>query len=483
LLLDGARLDRSAVALIDGDRGTTWTYGQLEREVNAMADALAATPRGVVAWVSRSVGESVAAYLGALQSGHVVLPLPTSASEEMLVRIFAEYKPDLVLTLPSDRLPAALTDLYSQEGPSAGSFAGQPPLILRRTAEVPGRLHPDLCLLLSTSGSTGSPKMVRLTRANVLANAKGIVEALDIDRAECTPTTLPLSYSFGLSILHSHLLAGATVVLTERSVLEPEFWDAVRRHGCTSLAGVPSTYSMVRRISFEREAPASLQTLTQAGGKMHDELIEHFERAMNARGGKFYVMYGQTEATARITVLPPHLLPTKRGGVGFPLRDVSIEISAATPASDGPDGAGEIVCRGPNVMLGYADRRADLERGDDLKGTLRTGDLGYLDDDGCLFVTGRLKRIAKVFGLRISLDEIEARLATWGPVAVAGSDDRISVFAVEENVDEVRAAVASLAEGARLHPSAFRVWALPALPLLPNGKVDYARLRKHTGAV
>lgn len=468
----------SRVALIDAERGAAWTYACLREVVERIAGTLSNEPKGVVAWISRTVAPSVAAYLGALASGHAVLPIPANLSETLQFGIFEAYEPDLLLTLPDDSIPIAVARFYERAGGIGGRDADEEVVLWRRRAAPRAEVHPDLCLLLSTSGSTGSPKMVRLSARNIVSNATGIREALGIDAGECAVASLPLFYSFGLSVLHSHLIAGARLILTEKSMLEPEFWQALVRHGCTSLAAVPYMYGMLARIGFEKLAPASLRTLTQAGGKLAPDAIARFGDLMSARGGRMFVMYGQTEATARITVLPPHWLSTKLGSVGAPLGGGTLEIRPVDGVATDSAAPGEIIYRGPNVMLGYAESRQHLARGDENRGVLETGDLGYLDADGCLYVTGRLKRFAKVFGLRVSLDEVESRLATSGPVAVTGQDDSLSVYTTASTMETMRSALQELARDIRVHPSAFRLRTVAQLPLLPNGKVDYASLSR-----
>ena len=476
-LLPDASRHGASVALVDAESGAAWTYARLEEATAQVATNLASSHKGVVAWVSRSTAPGVAAYLGALASGHAVLPIPARLNDSLLARIVDAYRPDTMLVLQGERLPDSILAAYRRERLHGSAGMEEELVVWRRMTTAEGAVHPELCLLLSTSGSTGSPKMVRLTRGNVRSNAVAIVDALGIDANECAASSLPLFYSYGLSVLHSHLVAGARLVLTERSVMEPEMWDALTRHQCTSLAAVPYMYGMLQRIGFEERAPASLRTLTQAGGKLSLDLITRFADIMHERGGRMFVMYGQTEATARITVLPPHLLAAKRGSVGLPLRGGRLVIRPVEGGEEGATG-GEIIYHGPNVMMGYAESRQDLHRGDELRGVLETGDLGSIDADGCLFVTGRQKRFAKVFGLRVSLDELESRLASSGPVAVTGRDDTVSVFTVASRLEAVRSALAELAHETRLHPSAFQLSALPELPVLPNGKIDYASLTK-----
>jgi acyl-CoA synthetase (AMP-forming)/AMP-acid ligase II len=322
-------------------------------------------------------------------------------------------------------------------------------------------VHPDLALLLTTSGSTGSPKLVRLSRSAVLANAAQVAESLGVTGDDVAITTLPLFYSYGLSVLHSHLLTGATVVLERTGLMQRDFWAAVDRFRVTSLAFVPYQYEMLRRLRFDPAAHPSVRTVTQAGGRLRAELITDFAQRMAAAGGRMFVMYGQTEAAPRMATLPPDRLAEKLGSVGLAMPGATFAIEDD-----------EVVYRGPNVMMGYAESGADLARGDEQGGVLRTGDLGRLDDEGFLFITGRIKRMGKVFGVRINLDDVEREF----PVAAVAGDDKLHVFAEGLAADEARALRTKIAEWLGTHFSGVDVRGIDALPLLPNGKTDYRAL-------
>ncbi|MEU4694432.1 AMP-binding protein [Actinoplanes sp. NPDC023714] len=322
-------------------------------------------------------------------------------------------------------------------------------------------VHPDLALLLTTSGSTGSPKLVRLSRSAVFANAGQVAESLGVTRDDVAITTLPLFYSYGLSVLHSHLLKGATVVLERTGIMQRDFWSAVDEHGVTSMALVPYQFEMLRRLRFDPAKHPSLRTVTQAGGRLRAELVTEFAQRMDAAGGRFFVMYGQTEAAPRMATLPPERLAGKLGSVGLAMPGGAFAIEDD-----------EVVYRGPNVMMGYAESGADLVRGDELGGVLRTGDLGRLDEEGFLFLTGRIKRMAKVFGVRINLDDVERNF----PVAAVAGDDRLHVFAEGLTAEDARALRTKVAEWLGTHFTGVDVRSIEALPLLPNGKTDYRAL-------
>ena len=322
-------------------------------------------------------------------------------------------------------------------------------------------VHPDLALLLTTSGSTGNPKLVRLSRDAVLANARQIAEVLHITADDVAITTLPLFYSYGMSVLHSHLLRGATVVLERTGIMRRDFWTAVAAHGVTSMAFVPYQYEMLRRLRFDPAKYPTLRNLTQAGGRLRTDLVTDFAGRMAAVGGRLFVMYGQTEAGPRMATLPPERLADKLGSVGLALPGGEFRIE-----ND------EVVYHGPNVMMGYADTAADLAKGDESGGVLHTGDLGLLDDEGFLFLTGRSKRMGKVFGVRINLDDVEKNF----PVAAVAGDDKLHVFAEGVTDEEARGLRTKIAEWLGTHHTGVVVRALGSLPLLPNGKIDYRAL-------
>jgi acyl-CoA synthetase (AMP-forming)/AMP-acid ligase II len=340
--------------------------------------------------------------------------------------------------------------------------------------------HPDLAVLLTTSGTTGSPRFVRLSADNVARNARQIAEALSLGSEDRALTTMPLTYSFGLSVLTSHAVSGGSLVVSSRSVIEAQFWEEIERHGVTTMAGVPVTYKMLKRLGFtDRDTP--VRTLIQAGGRLDPELITHFHEAMAARGGRFLVMYGQTEASPRMSVLPHELLPAKLGSVGLPLSGGRVRILDAQDGELPPMTTGRVVYSGPNVMMGYADSPADLALGDVFGDVLDTGDEGHLDEDGCLYISGRTKRICKLSGVRISLDEVESLAAAIVPdgadVAAYSTGDDALVLVVEggqDGADDIRRA---LANRLKVPPKLVTVRVGEVLPRLSNGKPDYRTLQ------
>jgi acyl-CoA synthetase (AMP-forming)/AMP-acid ligase II len=445
LLQPGARL-------IDAASGETIGGADLRARVAEVAARLGALPPGVLFARTSIDVPSILRYLGAFAAGRAVALLDPSLEPVVLADLVQRFRPAAVLGADSEPLPGYAADSAAGQAWVRQDLGGTEP-------------HPDLAVLLATSGSTGNPKMVRLSRSAVLANARSIAEALGIGEDEVAPTTLPLHYSYGLSVLNSHLAAGAAVLVDGSGLMARTFWQSAGAHGATSLAGVPYHYEILRRLRFSPAAHPRLRTLTQAGGALRPDLVAQFAALMHEAGGRLFVMYGQTEATARMAVLPPDRLGERPGSAGVPIPGGSFTIVD-----------GEIVYRGPNVMMGYAESEAELAGGDELGGVLRTGDLGHLDGEGFLHVTGRLKRMGKVFGVRVNLDDVERWLAGSAGAAVVPGDDRIAVFLVQ--ADDATRGAAARELAARLHTrsDAFDVRSVEALPRLPNGKVDYRLL-------
>ncbi|OKJ98683.1 AMP-binding protein [Amycolatopsis sp. CB00013] len=456
--------------LIDVTSGRTLEGEELDTEVTRVGAALSLLPPGAL-FARMSVDlSSVLNYLGAFEAGRAIALIDPALDADVLAGLIERFRPAAVLSAPDAPAPEGY-------GVSDGHW-------VRESAEGV-EPHPQLAVLLPTSGSTGNPKLVRLSRGAVYANADAIAEVLGIDRHEIAPTSLPLHYSYGLSVLNSHLVRGATVVIEPSGVLGRGFWDAVNEHKVTSLAGVPYHYEMLRRLKFDPAKYPTLRTLTQAGGKLRDDLVAQFNDKIREVGGRMFVMYGQTEAAPRMTTVPAERLAEKLGSAGPALPGGAFAIRREDGSeTTHPKIVGEVVYRGPNVMMGYAEDEAGLAAGDEYGGVLATGDLGYLDEDGFLYITGRLKRIGKVFGNRVSLDDLEhaVRSASVGidVVAAVPAGDKVVLFAELPEGDGAKAickdAAKALSERLHLHTSGFDVRPIDTVPLLASGKIDYRSL-------
>ncbi|UPW83773.1 AMP-binding protein [Lysinibacillus sp. Ag94] len=392
----------------------------------------------------------ISAYISAINSKQAVMLLASDINKELLENIVETYQPKWIV---------GLDDFENYE-------ASQNHLV--RIKEKTIHIHPDLAILLSTSGTTGSQKFVRLSYENIRTNAESIIEYLQINESQRAIMNLPLSYSYGMSIVNSHILAGASILLTDKSVMEKSFWEEVREHKATSLAGVPFTYQMLQRIGFMKMDLPYLKTLTQAGGRLNEKLVKAFGEYAQQNNKRFFVMYGQTEASPRMSYIPYEYVLTKSDSIGIAIPGGNLTIDSETS---------ELIYTGANVMMGYAECLEDLSLGDELSGILHTGDTATVDNEGYFTITGRMKRFIKLFGLRINLDDVEKKLEAviQAPIACTGNDDKlVVVLEKEEQIDNVKENLEGLYN---LHRSAYKVVILE-IPRLANGKTDYMKLKE-----
>ena len=356
--------------------------------------------------------------------------------------------------------------------------------------DAPGSIRGDLALLLSTSGSTGAQKLVRLSYENLQANCSSIVQYLELTADERPITTLPMEYTYGLSVIHSHAAVGASIILTDRTMFEPQFWEMAEQQKATSMAGVPYTYEMLERLRFRRMQLPALKTMTQAGGHLKPELQEKMAQWAEETGRRFFVMYGQTEATARMSYIPWERCGEKIGSIGIPVPGGRIELQD----EDGrvirePGEKGELIYYGPNVSMGYAVCREDLAKGDETEGRLETGDIAFADEEGYFFIAGRKKRFVKLYGKRMSLDQIQEDLQEDFPemeMVCTGNDAKgITVWiaglqasgagsAQEDETEEAMYQVFQERWGIR--ENMVHIEFIEAIPRNSSGKVVYAQL-------
>jgi len=440
----------AALAVVD-ETGRSWSYVEFAGRADAECAALPAG-RCLVAVEATNQLHALSAYVGALRAGHVVLLL--KEGEGAGCALLERFRPDFIY--------CAATRAWQ------GGMAGR--------SEV--NLHPDLAVLLATSGSTGEPKLVRLSHVNLVSNACAIADYLGFAPGERAITTLPFHYSYGMSVINSHLETGGAIILNQASVAEPAFWRRFEAFGATSFAGVPHSFALLERSGFlSRPLPASLRYFTQAGGKLPEDKVRLFAGHAETQGRRFFVMYGQTEAAPRIAYVPPALVKRNPTAIGLPVPGGSITL---LDERGGPIKAagveGELVYSGPNVMMGYALERGDLARGPELS-ELRTGDLAVRSAEGLFTITGRKSRFIKPFGLRIGLDDVEARLRRAGfEAAATGTDESLQIAVVAPA--QMEPVVELVLHQHALPPSSVQVATVAEIPRLGSGKVDYAGIRR-----
>lgn len=424
-----------------------------------------------------NVPDAIIGYVGMLNNSIVPVMLDSELDTDMAEALIDKYKPQYLW------MPASKAEAY----PLYQEVFRLTDYVLLSTGHKGGKLHDNLALLMTTSGSTGSPKLVRISYENIRANTEAITEYLHISSCEVGITSLPMHYVYGLSIINSHLWAGASLVVTDKTMFQREFWQVMKEYGVTNLGGVPYTYEMLKRLRFFRMDLPALHTLTQAGGKLKPELHQEFAEYAVKNGKDFVVMYGAAEATARMGYLPPEMANRKIGSMGIAIPGGRFELQAADGSVIDEDGiAGELVYYGKNVTMGYAVCREDLLKDDEHHGCYFTGDIAVRDADGIYTIVGRKKRFLKLFGKRTNLQETEDILKSRykeKDIACSGIDDHLFIFVSDEpgteNESVAKEMVGYISQKLGLHHSAFTVRILDELPRNAAGKVLYHELEQY----
>lgn len=343
---------------------------------------------------------------------------------------------------------------------------------LTKSKTTQARLHPSLALLLPTSGSTGAFKWVRLSHKNLQSNALAIAEYLQINQDERAITSLPFFYSYGLSVLNSHLAVGAALVQSEYSTMDRQFWSLLSNLEVTSFAGVPFTYQTLNKLKFDWSSYPCLRTMTQAGGRLDSELARHFATEALKRHKRFFIMYGQTEAAPRMAWIAENEIVDHPNSIGRPIPGGEFNLK---PIDGLAEGQGELIYRGPNVMMGYAESEFDLAKGAEYK-ELATGDVAYCDTEGRYYLCGRLKRFIKLFGKRTNLVDIETFLENKSIITACLNKDDELLIAYEPTDQDIDAVKKQLSLWLRIPINVIKFILVPVLPRTSNLKIDYNTL-------
>lgn len=398
--------------------------------------------------------ECIAAYLGALRNNHVAILIDPFLNEVLKTKIIEKFN---------------LNFIYDGKKWIDNKILNVNKILL----------HKDLRILLSTSGSTGSPKLIRISKQNLDSNAKSIVEYMRLSSSDIAISSLPLYYSYGLSVLNTHLEIGASFCLTKLGVTDKDFWNIFKSNKVTGLAGVPATWRILRKLFFERMHLPSLRLLTQAGGKLNKEEIKWLSKVGDQRKYKVFIMYGQTEATARIAYLDPSMIEIKCGSIGKSIPGGKLYLkNSENKIIEEPNLEGELVYKGNNVMMGYAYEKLDLSKDKDTY-ELKTGDLAFRDNENYYWITGRKSRFIKIFGMRFSLDDAEEYFHNKGfEAAVVGKDDNLIIILKKRNAISKDSLVLSFSEFYKIHHSAINIFEIIDIPKNSSSKIDYKKLEE-----
>lgn len=422
MFLDLDKKERQRIAAID-DSGCSVTYGDICDFAGEFAKNL--PQRSLIFLLAENRIGSLLGYTAALSNRIVPLVISANTEEGLYNHLYDLYQPEY-LWLPESKA----------EGKEIVFSAWEYCLV--KTGNQPTPMYDELSLLLPTSGSTGSPKLVRHCYRNIEANADNVRRLFKLDGSEKAMAILPMHYTMGLSVIASHLLAGATLLLSGRSLLDKGFWAMLKE--ATSFTGVPYSFEILTKMRFTRMDLPNLKVITQGGGKLTEAMWNTLAQYAKDNDKQFIATYGQSECTARMAYLPAEMALEKVCSIGIaePGGQLSIVDDNDNETFEG-EAQGEMVYRGENVTLGYATCREDLLKGDENHGVMHTGDLARRDADGCYFIIGRLKRFLKIYGLRIGLDEVERMIKTEYKTDCycKGDDEKLVVLVTDAKLQVV----------------------------------------------
>jgi len=409
--------------------------------------------------------ETVFAYIGALRKNLVPILVDSEIKQGALNTIFKAYKPGYVFTDQSEKFLDFECD--QEKIFSVGKYS------LLKFKSNKKILRKDLAVVLLTSGSTGDPKSVRISNSNLEIATNNITKYLNLKHYHRSLSLLPFHYSYGLSVLHNAIYSRSSIFVTEDTVFDKKLWKNCVDFEITDISAVPFTLEIVKRLKLDDRFYENLRCLTQAGGRLDVNITKYFLDLSESKSFDYYTMYGQTEASPRISYIPPKMAKEKLGTVGIPLECGEVFIDELGNKS----GEGELIYTGPNVCLGYAESDLDLCKADELNGILRTGDIARIDAEGYITIIGRKKRFIKLKGISVNLDYVESLINSHEiSCYVIGRDDSLIILLKKENFHNNEQKVKEIiSNNFNFHNSLISIHE-DDLPTLSSGKPDYKNL-------
>lgn len=460
MILDLDKKAKDSIAILD-DSGCELSYGALAEMADAVKNVLA--ERELVFVLSSNKAGSLAGFLSLYDNKDVCLLLSSHIDRGLLDALFTTYHPSY-MWMPNEMVE----ELGYEAVYTAYDFT------LCKTGQKAPEMNPDLSMLMTTSGTTGSPKLVRHKYGNIESNAKNVAEVFGWTPGDRGIIDLPMQYTMGLNVILSHLYAGATVLLMEANLLSPLYWKFIKEQKGTNFTGVPYSYEILSKLRFQRMDLPFLNTMAEGGGKLSDAQFETFAKFAEEKGKRFFATFGTTETSARLAYLPPKDATTHIGSIGTAIPEGKLSLVDENGNEiTTPDTEGELRYDGPNVTMGYGTCVEDLLKGDEFCGTYYTGDIAKMDADGYFYIVGRKKRFLKLFGLRVSLDQSEKIIKEAFNIecACTGDDNQMRIYITEDSLkDDVKKLIA---EKTGLIAKSFEVNVISEIPRFESGKINY----------
>lgn len=409
---------------------------------------------------------ALASYIGSIDAGLVPVMLSNSIDRGLLQELFNIYEPAYIWCPKDEILFTPCKKIYEVHGYN-----------LYRTEKDIYPVNKKLELLMTTSGSTGSPKLVRYKKGNLEANARNVAKAFGWTNEERPLCDLAMNYTMGLNVINTHIYAGATIYITNNNIMSSEYWEFLKENKLTNITGVPFSYELMLKLRFTRMELPYLTTLAEGGGKLKNSTFKTLAEYAKENNKRFIATFGTTETSARMSMLDSDLALEKVGSIGkaipegrlFLVDEEGNEIVKANME-------GELAYSGPNVTMGYAIKKDDLLKDDEFCGTYYTGDIAIKDEEGFFYIVGRKSRFIKLLGYRVSLDQCERFVKDEFNIecACVGNDDHMKIYIVDESKKDL--IIPYMSEKTGFFKSMFEVIIISKLPQNETGKIMYKDL-------
>ena len=458
---------KNNIAIIDKEYSDL-SYKQVLKETNKIKKKI--KNKSLILVVSENTLGSLLAYIFCIINNHVAIIIDSKTTKKNILKIFKNYEPNYIF------LSKEIKTIFKKKCLEKYNFFDQS--LMKNKIDKKKKLNKNLSVLLSTSGSMGSIKFVKLSKNNLKTNTDSIINYLKINNKDSAITNLPISYSYMISVINTHFEVGGSIIISKYSLIEKKFWKILKNSKVTSFNGVPYTYEMLLRIGLKNIKISTLKYLTQAGGKLEKNKLKEIINFCKRNNIKFFSMYGQTEASPRISYLKPKFSRKKIGSIGKGLLGNKIYIiNNMGKKILKPYIEGEIICEGKNVFMGYSKNYNDLNKPNEKNYKLRTGDLGFFDKDGFFFITSRISRIAKIFGNRVDLGDLESLMSQKSYKVVCLSDNNKIFIFIEKKYNKTNL-INTISKITNLNISSFELIKLKYFPRTSNNKVSYSELKK-----
>jgi|TARA_B100001964_G_scaffold245519_1_gene333063 acyl-CoA synthetase (AMP-forming)/AMP-acid ligase II len=446
------------------DHGCSYSYKELNEDMKKFDNFFES--RSSILFFGKNNYSSIIFYIYCIRNKLIPILIDPEINNQYVKKIINSYKPDYIYA-------PKIKNLNYVDYVFQGNFLNY--YLFKNKKKIEYEKFNKLAILLSTSGSTGSPKFVRLSYNNIFSNCISIIKYLNITKEHRSITSLPFNYSYGLSIINTHIHIGGSLILTNESMAQKKFWEQFQDLSCTSFAGVPFHYNILKNLKFNKFNLDNFKYSTIAGGALDENTLNYFIKFYKSKNKKLIIMYGQTEASPRISYVPWEKIEDKKNSIGIPIPNGNISLIYSKQNDKTNNLEGELVYRGPNVSLGYAEGFKDLSFGDENQGCLNTGDIAYQDEDGYFYIVGRKKRFAKIYGNRINLDEIERNLKLDNlNAACIEKNNKINIYIIDKAYK--KDVIAIINKKMNLSLKFINLIEIKEFPLKNNGKFDYEKL-------